>query len=366
MSAQSSPARTIVIAATTIALVLGGLLGARVLVRWWSAETLAPPPVGVVSQPGEGDASELEVPCWSCPSAKKWPVRFRTDLDLIAPLGDGAGNAAEFFALFEKQRGPRAGDATDLMARRFEADGDLGLIVAGGDELLVEAEPWVDQATMSFYPGIFPMEGTSTRITNLLFALTLARSWTARGVAAAVPEEGLEDCRRAIRLGRLLRQEDVVIINDLVGLACIHLGTRGVYGIAQREGYLELALLASVVLGEVAPQRFVTMEKISLLDLSPYLRRGPSGAARLDMPDTQIDAVVKMADSLTERRFFGEIILPGNIILHLGTPEQQNRIRGLLEKLASDDDPIIAEFAQWALDNPPTEELLAGFYPHPK
>ena len=138
------------------------------------------------------------------------------------------------------------------------------------------------------------------------------------------------------------------------------------YGIAQREGDLALALLASVVLGEVAPQRFVTMEKISLLDLSPYFRRGPSGATRLDMPDTQLDAVVKTADSLTERRFFGEIILPGNIILHLGTPEQQNRIRGLLEKLASDDDPIIADFAQWALDNPPTEELLAGFYPQPK
>jgi len=366
MNAQPGAARKVVTAAITILLVLGGLLAARFLVRWWHTKGPEPPSRAAVESPADVAVSRLEVPCWSCPSAKKWPVRFRTDLDLIAPLGDGAGNAAEFFALFEKDRGPRAGDATDLMARRFEADGDMGLIVAGGDELLVEAEPWVDQATMSFYPEIFPMEGTDTRITNLLFALTLARSWTARGVAAVDPEEGLEDCRRAIRLGRLLRQEDVVIINDLVGLACIHLGTRGVYGIAQREGYLELALLASVVLGEVAPQRFVTMEKISLLDLSPFLRRGPSGAARLDMPDTQIDAVVKMADSLTERRFFGEIILPGNIILHLGTPEQQNRIRGLLEKLASDDDPIIAEFAQWALDNPPTEELLAGFYPRPK
>ena len=33
---------------------------------------------------------------------------------------------------------------------------------------LLEAEPWVDQATMGFYPEIFRMEGAETRITNLL------------------------------------------------------------------------------------------------------------------------------------------------------------------------------------------------------
>ena len=198
-------------------------------------------------------------------------MRFQTDLDLIAPLGDGIGNAAEFFALFEKQRGPRAADA-EAVARRVERRGDIGMVVAAADELLLEAEPWVDQATMSFYPDVFPMEGTGTRITNLLVMLTMARSWTARGVDADDPERGLDDCRRAIRLGRLLRQEDVVIINDLVGLACIHIGTRGVYRIARRQGDTELALLASIVLGEVAPQRMMTATKISAVDLAPYLR----------------------------------------------------------------------------------------------
>jgi hypothetical protein len=292
-------------------------------------------------------------------------VRFQTDLDLIAPLGDGAGNAAEFFALFEKQRGPRAAEAEALMARRFEADNELGMIVAGDDELLVEAEPWVDQARMSFYPNIFPMEGVETRITNLLFALTLARSWTARGVDAHDPEQGLEDCRRAIRLGRLLRQEDVVIINDLVGLACIHLGSRGVYRIAQRTGDLGLALLASVVLGEVAPQRMTTAEKISAFDLAPYLRREPSGRHRLDLPDEHLEAVVEASESLTERRFFGELILTSNVVLYLGTPAQQASVRMVLTGLATGDDPIIADFAQWALDTRPTDEQLAGYYPHP-
>lgn len=365
MKTEPNPVRTIITAAVTIVLVLGGLLGARLVVRWWQTSRLVVPPHFRVESPRATTASDLEVPCWSCPSAKTWPVRFQTDLDLIAPLGDGIGNAAEFFALFEKDRGPRARDAEDLMSRRFEAEGDLGQIVAGDDELLLEAEPWVDQSTMSFYPGIFPVEGVETRISNLLFALTLARSWTARGVAAEDSLVGLEDCRRAIRLGRLLRQEDVVIINDLVGLACIHVGTRGVYRIAQRDGDPELALLASVVLGELAPQRFMTMEKISAFDLTPYIRRAPSGAHRLDMPDSQFEAAMATVEGLTERRFFGEVILSANVILHLGTPEQQIRIRTLLEDLASGDDPITADFAEWALDNPPTDERLAEFYPHP-
>lgn len=365
MTAQPGAIRTIITAAVTIFVVLGGLLGARLVIRWWQSSRLEVPPHSRVESPRETTASELEVPCWSCPSAKTWPVRFQTDLDLIAPLGDGTGNAADFFALFEKQRGSRAAEATAMMDRRFEDADDFGLIVAPDDVLLGEAEPWVDQAVMRFYPEIFPMEGVETRITNLLVMLTFARSWAARGVEAEDPEIGLEDCRRAIRLGRLLRQDDVVIINDLVGLACIHLGTRGVYRIAQREGDVELALLASVILGELAPQRFMTMEKISVFDLAPYLRRGSSGTHRLDMPEIQLDAMMDMAAGLTERRFYGELILSSNVILHLGPPEQQQRVRTLLEELASGDDPITADFARWALDNPPTKEQLTEFYPHP-
>jgi hypothetical protein len=365
MTAQPNPAKTVVTAATTIVLVLGGLLGARMLVHWWSAQRVPLPAPGVIAPTQATEVGELEVPCWSCPYAKRWPVRFRTDLDLLAPLGDGPDNAATWFSAFEKNRGPRAGEAQAMMDRRFEHDSDLGLIVPADDPLLLEAEAWVDQARMSFYPEIFPMEGTETRITNLLVMLTMARSWTARGVDAEDAGVGLDDCRRAIRLGRLLRQEDVVIINDLVGLACIHLGTRGVYRIARREGDTELALLASVVLGEVAPQRLMTMEKISVFDLEPYLRRASTGEFTLTMPDGHLDAVMETVEALAERRFFGEVILTGNVILHLGTPSQRSRVRTMLSELATGDDPIIADFAQWALDTRPTDEQLAGYYPHP-
>jgi hypothetical protein len=354
-----------VLAGAAVVVVLAGVLGARLLGLTASAVAAPVAPQATVAGPAPFDAAELEVPCWSCPTAREWPVRFRTDLDLLAPLGDGPGNAAEFFAAFEKDRGPRAAEAEAMQSRRVEREDDLGKVVAADDELLLEAEHWVDQASMRFYPEIFRMEGAATRITNLLVMITMARSWTARGVDVDDPARGLDDCRRAIRLGRLLRQEDVVIINDLVGLACIHIGTRGVYRIARREGDMELALLASVVLGEVAPQRMMTAQRISAVDLAPYIRRGDDDRYRLDLPDSQVDALVDLADTATERRFYGEVIMTASVIQNLGTPEQQARVREVLEKLAARDDPIIADFAQWGLVTPITDDDLAEWYPHP-
>jgi len=352
-----------VLAAAAVVVVLAGVLGARLLALSASAEPVPPP--ARVDAPVPLEVAELEVPCWSCPSAKAWPVRFQTDLDLIAPLGEGQGNAAEFFALFEKHRGPREADARAMMERRTERGDDLGLVVAGDDPLLVEAAPWVDQASMRFYPEIFRMEGAETRITNLLVMLTMARSWTARGVDAEDPDVGLDDCRRAIRLGRLLRQDDVVIINDLVGLACIHIGTRGVYRIAQREGDTDLALLASIVLGEVAPQRMMTAERITAVDLAPYIRRADDDRYRLDLPDAQFDALVELANEITERRFYGEVIMTASVVRSLGTPEQRVRAGEVLDELAARDDPIIADFAEWGLATTITDDDLAEWYPHP-
>jgi len=367
MTLDRSPisSRTAVLVAAAVVVVLTGLLGVRLLALSAPGGPVSTAPPATVPTTVPLEVAELEVPCWSCPSAKTWPVRFRTDLDLVAPLGDGPANAAEFFALFEKNRGPRAADAEAMQARRVEREDDIGMVVAADDGLLLEAEPWVDQATMRFYPEIFRMEGAETRITNLLVMLTMARSWTARGVDADDPERGLDDCRRAIRLGRLLRQEDVIIINDLVGLACIHIGTRGVYRIAQREGDVDLALLASVVLGEVAPQRMMTATRISTVDLAPYIRRDRDERYRLDLPDSQVDALVSLADEITERRFYGEVIMTASVILNLGTPEQQTRVRALLDELAARADPIIADFAQWGLSTPITDDDLGEWYPHP-
>jgi hypothetical protein len=359
MTLDRRTSRLVPAIAAAIVLLLGGLLAARLLARQPSPPA---PPTGSVAAPLAGTLASLEVPCWSCPDAADWPIRFRTDLDLLAPLGDGAANAAEWFALFEKERGPRSKEAAAFMDRRVELPGlaDFGQVVPGDDPLLLEAEPWVDQAVMSFYPEVYPMEGYDTRITNLLVPLTMARSWTARGVAADDPARGLEDCRRAIRLGRLLRQEDAVLINDLVGLACIHIGTRGVYRIAQRTGDTELALLASVVLGEVAPQRLYTSQRITEVDLTPYLEKLADGSFALDAPDAVVERIVAMATGGTDRRFRGEALLGAHIVAHHGTPSQQEKVRATLDQIAASGDPDFASFAAWSRDTLPSQTLLAG------
>jgi hypothetical protein len=120
-----------------------------------------------------------------------------------------------------------------------------------------------------------------------------------------------------------------------------------------------------VVLGEVAPQRMMTAKRISTVDLAPYIRRDDDDRYRLELPDVQVDALVDLADETTERRFYGEVIMTASAILNLGTPEQQTRVRAVLDELASRDDPIVADFARWALSADLTDDVLREWYPHP-
>ncbi len=351
--------RVPVVAAALLVLVLAALLVVRVSARQPQAEGANS---GASVSPARASLTSLEIPCWSCPQASEWPLQFRTDLDLLAPLGTGTGNAAEFFAAFEKERGTRSQAALAFMERRAQVAGleDFGSVVPGNDPLLLEAEPWCDQATMRFYPDLFPLEGYQTRITNLLFMLTLSRSWIVRGISNPDPVAGLEDCRRAIRLGRLLRQEDMVLINDLVGLASIQLGARGMYRIAQRTGDTELALLASVVIGEAAPQRLYTSERINLGKLCPYLHRDRAGHYSLELPDSRLDELVQMVTSSPERRFRGEGLLSTQIVLHYGTPAQQQRAAKVLDDVAAGSDPLLASLARWNREHQLPEQLLEG------
>jgi hypothetical protein len=347
------------VAAAAVIVLLGGLLVVRLMARDGGVVV---PPHGDVPAPAAFTLSSLEVPCWSCPGAANWKIRFRTDLDLLAPLGDGPANAATFFVQFEKTNGPRAAEAAAFMARRAApvgvGDFNVGDVVPPDDPLLLEAEPWVDQATMRFYPDLLPINGANTPVPNLLFMIALARSWTARGVAAADTAAGLDDCRRAIRIGRLLRQEDAVMINDLVGLACIHIGTRGVYEIAQHTGDARLALLASVVIGEVAPQRMYTSQRITSVSLTPFLAKSSSGAYTLSVPDARLDTIVEMATKCPDRRFKGEALLNLRVVETYGTPPQQERARKAIDGVIAGGAPVMSQLARSCRATRPEESML--------
>jgi hypothetical protein len=346
-----------VLAAAALVIILAGTLGARLVSH--SGRTPAPvAPGAVVPAPAMAPIGDLEIPCWSCPEAKKWAIRFQTDLDLLAPLGNGSANAAVWFADFEKRVGPRAAEVISAMKRRVEGPEWIGKVFPPDDPLLAEAEPWCDQATMRFYPEFFELEGPDTRITNLLLPLNLVRSWVARGMAAEDSVAAMADFRRAIRLGRLLRQEDVVIINDLVGLACIHIGARGVYRRALADGDLELALLASAALGEVAPQRLRTSENTTRTDLSPSLREGPDGGITLQLHPEKLDVLIEAAKNAPDRRFRAEAMIGLSIVRALGSPDEQRAASEVLADLAISEDEMIVTMATWSRDNQLTEAQL--------
>ena len=357
--------RAPVLAALAVVLGLAALLGFRLAAGGGHTPSAGPKrpvaPPATVPAPKALSLAALAAPCWGCPEAAKWPVAFRTDLDLLAPLGNGPANAGLFFRDFAKPNGSRYAEAAAAMDRRVDGPGDLGKVLPPDDPLLLEAEPWCDQATLRFYPDFFPLEGYATQLPNLVVPLTLAKSWVARGLAAADPSRATEDFRRAIRLGRLLRQEDATIIADLVGLACIRVGAQGVYDAARMTGDAPLAVLASVALGEHAPQRLLTSERVTKVSLAPFARKAADGTPTLDLPDAQLDAVVALARSDPDRRFRGEGILALSIVRALGTKPQKEKALATVKELAATGDAL-ASLAAWSLEHPATKAEIAGAF----
>jgi hypothetical protein len=353
-----------VLLAVAVLVLLGTSLGFRLAANpgRGAGDGLATPDAtrdhATVPEPKPFRMADLEIPHWSHQNAREWPVEFKTDLDMLAPLGNGTRNAGAWYVEFRKPDGPRYEEARAMMERREEREGSFANVLPPNDPLLLEAEPWCDQATMSFYPELIKPNGWYTQIPNLLVPLTFARSWVARGVESKAPETGLDDCRRAIRLGRLLRQEDTVVISDLVGLACIRMGAQGIYDIAVREGDAELALLASIVIGEVAPQRLLTSERITRSEVSSFLRNNEFGETVLELPDARLETTMDMARNQPGRRFRAEAILQLNVVRWLGTEAQQQRAIELLTELRDLDDPVLSETARWSLETKPTPEQL--------
>jgi len=359
---ESRPSRrTHVLIALALLVSLAALLGLRLLAgaRLPGVSARGPAaPAASVPAPKAVDLSSLEFPCWGCPEAQKWPVTFRTDLDLLAPLGNGPANAGLFFKDFAKPGGIRFADATAALERRVDGPPELGKVLPPDDPLLLEAEPWCEQATMRYYPDFFPLQGYDTQLPNLLVPLNLAKSWVARGLASKDPARSMEDFRRAIRLGRLLRQESATIITDLVGLACIRYGAQGVYDVARRSGDAPLALAAATVLGEHAPQRLLTSERVTRFDLRPYVREAAGGDFVLTLPDSRLEVLVEMAKVEPEIRFRGEAILTLGMVRVLGTKPQEEKVLATLNELAASKDAKVAALATWSRDNRPSKESI--------
>jgi hypothetical protein len=177
---KNSTAIPVIVAASILSVLAGGL-ALRLHAHSPEAYPAAVPPPTAI------EIGDLEVPCWSCRNSQEWSIRSRTDLDLLAPLGDGQSNAGEWIALFSPTSGQRADDASKARERLIEGPGTLGKVLPADDPLLLEAEPWCDQATMRLYPEIFPVRGYDTEVSDLLLQLIFVKSWIARGLQQEDP-----------------------------------------------------------------------------------------------------------------------------------------------------------------------------------
>lgn len=362
MSVQSSPRRALsVLAAATVILLLGGSLAIRLLSgdHWPFPATHLIAPSAFVSDPSAVDIRSLKMPQWSSPEAWQRPLRFQTDLDALAPLGTGSANAAVWFKDFSKPVGPRLPEFEEAQKRSLDHP-TLGHVLPANDPLLLEAQPWCGQATMRFYPDFLALKGQMTPIPNLILPILLAKSWVARGMDATDDASAFADFRRAIRLGRLLRQEDVTVIQDLVGLACIRIGIEAIYNRARFAGDANIALVAAVAFSEAAPQKLLTQALLTdVVEVFAHIRGNPSGQVQLAVLDSTLKELIERAMTSKDRRFRFEAINALGVVRFWGRASQQELALRTLDDLAANTDPITAAFARNSRDvQLPTADLL--------
>jgi len=317
-------------------------------------------PAGNVPEPRPIVLAELPTPfCWGCSWNRNAPLTFQVDLDLLAPLGDGPENAAHGFRRFARGPGQVGADAPYLgRLSELTINGKSVRAFAGDDPLLLEAERWVDQSTLSFYPEIWELRGMDTQLPDLMLMLHLSRSWAARGQLSDDPREALADFRRAIRLGRLLRQDDVTIIQDLVAIACIKIGTEAIYELAREQGDAPTMTVAALVLADKDAMRQVAARRITTLEHAVTADDPEAETLTLRMNDSELESILELIREVPERRYRLEGLIGLHFVKQIGTASQRTKALAALGELAASEDEATAGMARRFLEEDLAAEVL--------
>jgi hypothetical protein len=360
-------AALVVLLAATLAVRLSARVagdGSRPVAR---AAVVSTAPPSVVPPPRPVRLAELPDPfCWGCSWNSDAPLEFTVDLDLLAPLGTGEGNAALWFRDFAKDGNRFEAEGRPAYSERLvelTIDGDDWRVLPADDPFLLEAEPWVDQARCRFYSDVWVPAGFETAIPQLLTMIDLARSWVARGRIATDADDAREDFRRAIRLGRLLRQDDVTIIQDLVAIACIRLGAEALYDLAREEGDAPMMVVTSRVLADKDAMRLFTSKHISAL--TSYVTAGDEGSTSVRITDDELARVVELVRETPDRRFKFEGLTTLYAVRQFGPEVQAAVALAALEEAAGSDDEIVAEWARHYLTASVEEAGLEDIFGKP-
>ncbi len=151
----------------------------------------------------------------------------------------------------------------------------------------------------SSYPDVWTDARLAPSSPNLLQMVKLADSWVARSGTRADSEAAREDCRRALRVGRLLLQDDVTSSQNLVGIACVRAGAECLYEIACRDGDMTGLLVAQRALHDALGLRTRTDGRLqALVVFSSVERRWWAPWQRVvRLSDRDVRKVIRMARS---------------------------------------------------------------------
>ncbi len=350
-----------------LVLVLAVLLGLRVYFEWRShrpekarVEAIVPSiapahaPAARVPQPKPLTLADIPAPPrWNQMSyvSEKLPITklaFSIDLDYFAPLGDGAANAAVWFRDFARNDGSRVAEIKNSDLRTVKFLGTEDKVFPADHPLLREAEPWVDQATCRFYPVVWKPVSLDTPIPNLLFTMRLAKSWSARGAAEADAERAKDDFRRAIRLGRLFMQDDLSVIQQLIGWACVAMGLRGLNQAAHDEGDTVMVAATNLALGDYNAMRGCASAWLTQITFDdPFRKTWLGWRWAVPITDRRLDDLIAHARGNPLRCWRGEALQSLAAVAHEGSRRQRERAAAVLNELAHDKDPLLAAQAEW-------------------
>jgi hypothetical protein len=256
-------------------------------------------------------------------------LAFHADLDALAPLGDGQDNAATWFRDFSQNGGTRLPEWTRARehATRMTVPGFTLTALPPVDPLLREAEPWIDQATCRFYSEELSVEEQPNRSPNLDMIRMVGFSWVARGSL----NQNIDDLSRAMRLGRLLRQDDVTLEQDQAAVELVHMAALAMNGMAVSNGDLRRSSQAAPVLTECSAIKLQTADRLILLS---------SG---------QITTLISFAEKSADRRFRLDAMRRLDFMFAGSNADSQHQVNDALVRLEKDPDGMVAATARWYL-----------------
>jgi hypothetical protein len=251
-------------------------------------------------------------------------LAFHADLDGLAPLGDGPDNAATWFRDFSQKGGTRLPEWTRALERatRMTVPDFTLTALPPDDPLLREAERWINQATCRFYSEELSVEEQASRSPNLDMIRMLGFSWVARGSR----NQNIDDLSRAMRLGRLLRQDDVTLAQDQVAMRLVNMAALAMIGMDSRR------------IAQVAPVR--TESSAIILQTGDRLILLGSG---------QITTLISFAEKSADRRFRLDAMHRLHLLFAGSNADSQRQANDALVRLEHDPDGMVAATARWYL-----------------